>query len=102
MALTSTDVARLADLARIDLTVKELEQFAGELGVVLDAVAQVSAAARPDIVPTSHALNLTNVFRDDVVRPSMPLADVFAMAPAVEQDGDSTWFRVPRILGEAA
>ena len=47
--------------------------------------------------PPSHALPLTNVFREDVVRPSLPVAEVLAGAPAAEQDR----FRVPRILGEA-
>ncbi|MFZ1411887.1 MAG: Asp-tRNA(Asn)/Glu-tRNA(Gln) amidotransferase subunit GatC, partial [Micropruina sp.] len=51
-----------------------------------------------DIPPTSHALPLTNVFRDDVVRPSLPVADVLAAAPATEMDR----FRVPRILEDNA
>lgn len=96
MALTETDVARLAELARIDLTPEELRVFAPQLDVILDAVASVSQVATDDIEPTSHALGLTNVFRDDVVRPSLPRERALAMAPVAEDDR----FRVPRILDE--
>ena len=98
MALSPSDVARLADLARIELTDDELARLAPQLDVILDAVADVSKVAGPDVVPMSHAVPLTNVFRPDVVKPSLPLADVLAAAPASE-DGR---FRVPRIMDEEA
>jgi len=96
--LTPDDVAGLARLARIELTPEELERLAPQLDVILESVAHVADVAAEDIPPTSHALPITNVFREDVVRPSLPLADVLAGAPAYEQDR----FRVPRILGEEA
>ncbi|HKH56197.1 MAG TPA: Asp-tRNA(Asn)/Glu-tRNA(Gln) amidotransferase subunit GatC [Propionibacteriaceae bacterium] len=98
MALTPSDVADLARLARIELTADELEHLAPQLEVILDSVARVSEVAAEDIEPTSHALPLTNVFRDDVLRPSLPREEVLAGAPASELDR----FRVPRILGEEA
>ena len=91
-------MADLARLARIELTPDELEMLAPQLDVILESVAHVADVAADDIPPTSHALPLTNVFRKDVVVPSLPLADVLAGAPAAEQDR----FRVPRILGEDA
>ena len=97
MALSPDDVAALARLARIEMTDDELVHLAPQLDVILESVASVSDVAADDIPPTSHALPLTNVFRADVVRPSLPVADVLAGAPAAEQDR----FRVPRILGEA-
>ncbi|HEY5783201.1 MAG TPA: Asp-tRNA(Asn)/Glu-tRNA(Gln) amidotransferase subunit GatC [Microlunatus sp.] len=97
MALSPDDVAALARLARIEMTDEELAHLAPQLDVILESVASVSGVAADDIPPTSHALPLTNVFRADVVRPSLPVADVLAGAPAAEQDR----FRVPRILGEA-
>ncbi len=97
MALSPDDVAALARLARIEMTDEELVHLAPQLDVILESVASVSDVAAEDIPPTSHALPLTNVFRADVVRPSLPVADVLAGAPAAEQDR----FRVPRILGEA-
>ena len=96
MALSPHDVAGLARLARIELTPAELEHLAPQLDVILQSVAHVSDVAAADIPPTSHALPLTNVFRSDEVRPSLPLEDVLAQAPAAEQDR----FRVPRILGD--
>ena len=98
MALTPDDVADLARLARIRLSEEELTPLAPQLDVILESVAHVADVAAEDIPPTSHALPLTNVFRPDEVRPSLPLADVLAGAPAAEQDR----FRVPRILGEDA
>ena len=98
MALTPTDVAALARLARIELTEAELALLAPQLDVILESVARVSEVAAADIPPTSHALPLTNVFREDVVVPSLPRDQVLAGVPAVEQDR----FRVPRILEEEA
>jgi aspartyl-tRNA(Asn)/glutamyl-tRNA(Gln) amidotransferase subunit C len=96
VALTTTDVARLAALARIALSPDEAAKLAPQLDVILDAVAQVTEVAGDDVPPMSHALPLTNVFRADEVRPSLPVEAVLAAAPAVEDDR----FRVPRILGE--
>lgn len=98
MALTAADVARLGELARIRLTDEELAHLAPQLDVILASVARVTEVAGADVPPTSHALPLTNVFRDDVVIPSLTAEAVLAAAPAVE-DGR---FRVPRILGEEA
>ncbi len=98
MALSPTEVAALARLARIDLTAEELEHLAPQLDVILNAVASVADVATPDVPPTSHALPLTNVFRPDVVAPSLPVEAVLAGAPAAEDHR----FRVPRILDEEA
>ena len=96
MALTAEDVANLARLARIELSEAELEVLAPQLDVILESVARVSDVAAQDIPPTSHALPLTNVFREDELRPSLSREQVLAGAPAAEQ----MRFRVPKILGE--
>lgn len=96
MALTESDVARLADLARIDLNAEELAAFAPQLDVILDAVASVARVSTDDIPPTSHALGLTNVFRSDEVTPGLTPDEALAMAPVSEEGR----FRVPRILDE--
>ena len=98
MALTTDDVARLAALARIELTDQELERMAPELAIILDAVASVSEVADADVPPMSHAMPLTNVFRDDVVRPGLTQEQALAGAPATDEGK----FLVPRILGEEA
>jgi aspartyl-tRNA(Asn)/glutamyl-tRNA(Gln) amidotransferase subunit C len=96
--LSRKDVAHLAHLARLAVSEDELDLFAGQLGAVLDAVAQVGKADVADVPPTTHAVPMTNVLRPDAVRPSLPRDVVLAEAPAAE-DGR---FRVPRILGEEA
>ncbi len=96
--LTRDEVAHLAHLARLAVSDEELDLFAGQLGAVLDAVAQVGKADVADVPPTTHAVPMTNVFREDAVRPSLPRDVVLAGAPAAE-DGR---IRVPRILGEEA
>jgi aspartyl-tRNA(Asn)/glutamyl-tRNA(Gln) amidotransferase subunit C len=97
-SLTRDEVAHLADLARIDLTEAELDHLAPQLSVILESVASISGVADDDIPPTSHALPLTNVFREDVVRPSLTPEQALSGAPAVDQQR----FSVPRILGEEA
>ena len=94
MAITRDEVAHLARLARLAVTDDELDTFARQLDVILGAVARVAEVAADDIVPTTHAVPLTNVLRPDEVRPSLPREKVLAAAPAAE-DGR---FRVPRIL----
>jgi aspartyl-tRNA(Asn)/glutamyl-tRNA(Gln) amidotransferase subunit C len=97
-SISREQVARLAKLARLAVTDDELDVFAGQLGVILGAVARVREVAAADIPPTSHAVAMTNVFRPDEVRPSLRREAILAGAPAVEDDK----FRVPRILSEEA
>jgi aspartyl-tRNA(Asn)/glutamyl-tRNA(Gln) amidotransferase subunit C len=95
--ITTEDVAHVAQLARLRLTGEELEQFTEQLAAVLDHARDVEALDTEGVPPTYHPLPLTNVLRDDVVRPSLDRAEVLAAAPVVEANR----FRVPRILGEA-
>jgi aspartyl-tRNA(Asn)/glutamyl-tRNA(Gln) amidotransferase subunit C len=95
-SITRDEAAHLARLARLALTDDELEHLAGQLDVIINAVARVSEVAVADVPPTSHAVPLTNVFRPDEVRPSLSPDEVLAAAPASEQQR----FRVPRILDE--
>lgn len=96
--ISREEVAHLARLARLAVTEDELDKFAGQLDVILQSVARVGEVAAQDIPPTSHAVPLRNVFREDEIRPGLSQEQVLAAAPAVE-DGR---FRVPRILGEQA
>jgi len=96
--ITRDDVAKLAQLARIALTDAELDHLAPQLAVILESIASISDVAADDVPPTSHALPLTNVFREDVVRPGLTAEQALSGAPAVEEQR----FMVPRILGEEA
>ncbi|RSM40913.1 Asp-tRNA(Asn)/Glu-tRNA(Gln) amidotransferase subunit GatC [Amycolatopsis balhimycina DSM 5908] len=94
--ISRDEVAHLAKLARLAVTDDEIDVFAGQLDQILDSVAKVSEVAADEVPPTSHAVPLTNVFRQDVVVPGLSQRQALAGAPAAE-DGR---FRVPRILGE--
>ena len=95
-SLSHDDVAKLAGLARIEMSDEELVALSNEFTVILDAVARVQEVAGADVPATSHPLPLRNVFRPDVVIPSLSPADALSGAPAQEEQR----FRVPQILGE--
>jgi aspartyl-tRNA(Asn)/glutamyl-tRNA(Gln) amidotransferase subunit C len=97
MSLTRDEVAHLARLARLDLPGDELDRMAAQLDVILGAVARVSEVAADDVPPMSHAVPLTNVLREDEVRPGLSPAEALSGAPAAQEQR----FRVPRILDEA-
>lgn len=94
--ITRDEVAHLADLARIDLSDEELDHLAPQLSVILESVASINEVAAGDIPPTSHALPLTNVFREDVVVPGLTAEQALSGAPEAEEQR----FAVPRILGD--
>ena len=95
-SLSRDDVAKLAGLARIEMSDDELVALSNEFTVILDAVARVQEVAGADVEATSHPLPLRNVFRPDVVIPSLSPTDALSGAPAQEEHR----FRVPQILGE--
>ena len=94
--LTRDDVAKVALLARLELTDAELDLYTEQLGAVLDHADDVAALDLADVAPTAHPLPLVNVLRDDVIGPCADREEVLAQAPSVEDDR----FRVPAILGE--
>ena len=91
MAIARDEVLHVARLARLALTDDEVERLTGELGKILEAVGVVSELDLADVPPTSHPLDLVNVWAEDEPRPSLPLEDALANAPEAE-DG---MFRVP-------
>ena len=94
--ITPDLVRHLASLARILVTDQEVETLAGELSVIVDAVASVNEAVKGDVVATSHPIPMANVFREDVVLPSLTQAEALSGAP----DAFDGRFRVNAILDE--
>jgi len=94
--ISRAEVANLARLARIEMTDIELDHLASELGIILNAVAKVSEVASADLQPTSHPLDIVNVFRKDEIQPSLTVEEALSGAPA--QEGSR--FKVPQILGD--
>ena len=87
-------VEKVAGLARIALTEDEIDRFTAQLSVVLDAVDRLRTVDTSAVAPTASVLPVENVMRDDIVRPSLPLEDVFRNAPSREGDH----FRVQTVL----
>jgi aspartyl-tRNA(Asn)/glutamyl-tRNA(Gln) amidotransferase subunit C len=95
-AISRDEVAHLANLARIEMLPDELDRLAGQLEVILGAVAQVREVAGDDVPTTSHPMPLINVTRPDEPRPCLTAEQALSGAPATEEQR----FRVPRILEE--
>jgi len=94
MGITVQDVEHVANLARLNLSAEEKEQFAGQLDAILKYAEKLNELDTSNIEPTSHVLPLANVMREDEVRPSWPIEQVLANAPD-EEDGH---FKVPAVL----
>ncbi len=94
--LTRDDVAHVARLAHLAPTDDELDRFTEQLAAVLDHAADVEALDVAGVEPTAHPYPLANVWREDVVGPTLDRDEVLAQAP-VAVDGR---FGVPAILGE--
>jgi len=93
--LSRADVEHVAYLARLGLTDEELERLEGQLNHILDQYAILATVPTDHIAPTAQTIELENILRDDVTRPSLPVGAVLANAP--EHDGAS--IIVPAILG---
>ncbi len=97
MAISREELEHVARLARLELTEEEIELFRGQLGAVLERAKRIQNLALDDFPPTAHPIDLTNVFRQDVVVPPLPPDQILENAP--DREGDL--FRVPRILEES-
>jgi aspartyl-tRNA(Asn)/glutamyl-tRNA(Gln) amidotransferase subunit C len=94
--ITPDLVRHLASLSRILVTEDEVEKLAGELGVIVDSVATVNKAVSGDVVPTSHPIPMSNVFREDEVAPSLTQEQALSGAA----DSAEGRFKVAAILDE--
>ena len=89
-------VQHVARLARLELSEAELVRMQAELSNILAYIDTLRSVDTAGVPPTSHAVPLTNVMREDEPRPSLPLGDMLANAP----DAAGDFFRVPRIIEE--
>jgi aspartyl-tRNA(Asn)/glutamyl-tRNA(Gln) amidotransferase subunit C len=92
--LSRKEIEHVALLARLDLTEEEIERFTGQLNSIFEHFNQLNELDTTGIEPTSHAIPLGNVLREDSVKPSLSPEEVLANAP---ETGD-TCFRVPRVV----
>ncbi len=96
MGISKQDVEKVAMLARLSVTEGEKEMFAKQLSQILTHVEQLNRYDTTGVEPTTTVMGQVNVFRDDIVRPSLPVEKALANAPEREVDG----FCVPKILEE--
>lgn len=94
--LTPDLVRHLASLARIQVSDAEVEQLTQQLALIVDSVATINKAVDASIPATSHPIPMANVFREDVVEPSLTQEQALSGAA----DSDQGRFRVAAILDE--
>jgi aspartyl-tRNA(Asn)/glutamyl-tRNA(Gln) amidotransferase subunit C len=93
VAISREDVLHVAKLARLEIPEHEIERVQAELGAILDAVGKVSELDLEGVEPTSHPLDVVNVWGADEPRPSLPRDEALANAP----DPADGAFRVPAV-----
>jgi aspartyl-tRNA(Asn)/glutamyl-tRNA(Gln) amidotransferase subunit C len=94
--ISREEVEHVAWLARLALDAEEIERVGYELNRILEAFGELQQLDTEDVEPTSHAVPMSNVFREDAAGESLPREDVLANAP----DRTDTCFRVPLIIEE--
>lgn len=94
MAITHQDVENIAQLAKLEFSSEEQEAFVGHLAQIVSYVEKINELPLEEVEPTSHVLGLTNVFREDVVEPSLDQAEVLRNAPK-HKNG---YFSVPKVI----
>jgi aspartyl-tRNA(Asn)/glutamyl-tRNA(Gln) amidotransferase subunit C len=91
MPIDRSQLLHVARLARLELHDEELERLGAQLNDILGAVSKVAELDLTDVPPTSHPLDVVNVWAADEPRASLPVEDALANAP--ERDG--AYFKVP-------
>lgn len=92
--LNTADLARVASLARLKLSPEELATVSTQLGRILEYVQVLNELDTENVQPMAHAVEMSNVFRDDVVVEPLPRNDALANAPR----SDGRFFLVPQII----
>ncbi len=94
MALTSQEVDWVAHLARLELSADEKSALTSQLSAILDYINQLQSLDSTGVEPLAHALEIHNIFREDVSQPSLPVDEALTNAP--ERKGD--YYSVPAVF----
>ncbi|MDD5748933.1 MAG: Asp-tRNA(Asn)/Glu-tRNA(Gln) amidotransferase subunit GatC [Actinomycetota bacterium] len=94
MAIEMEDVEHVAKLARLKFTHEEMKKLKRELDAVLEHARVIESIETEGVPPTSHAIPLVNVYREDVCEPSLERDEVIKCAPWAGEQG----FMVPKII----
>jgi aspartyl-tRNA(Asn)/glutamyl-tRNA(Gln) amidotransferase subunit C len=88
------NIDKVAELARLNLKSEEKQKLAQDLGAILEYVKKLDKLDTSKVEPTSHVLNMENVFRADEVKPSNAAEKALEHAP----QADGHFFKVPKIV----
>lgn len=94
MRIEEQQVENVAKLARLAVSQDEVKKFSEQLSGILTYVEKLNTLNTDGVLPTSHLLPLSNVFREDQATPSLPMDAVLANAPEKEEP----FFWVPKII----
>jgi aspartyl-tRNA(Asn)/glutamyl-tRNA(Gln) amidotransferase subunit C len=94
MKITRQQVEHIAHLARLEFGEKEIEAFTQQLDSILTYFDKLKEVDTTSVKPTSHAIMVKNVFREDEVVESILRDSCLKNAPEKEND----FFRVPKII----
>ncbi len=94
MTITEEELKRIAHLARLHLSDEEKTLFRGQLDRILDHFRKLREIPLEDVPPTSHVVDLENVFREDTRENSLGKDSLRKISEHLEEDG----FRVPRVV----
>jgi aspartyl-tRNA(Asn)/glutamyl-tRNA(Gln) amidotransferase subunit C len=94
MGITAEQVHQVARLARLEIDPRAVDQMAAQLATILAYVEKLNEVVTEGVAPTSHALALTNAFREDTVHEHLPREQALHNAPSQEEGS----FVVPKVI----
>lgn len=94
MKITKEEVRHVAELARLDIDEADLDRFARDLGNILEHAEKLGQVDTAGVEPTSHAVEISNAFREDLVGEHLDNEEAVENAPEAEEGS----FVVPRII----
>jgi aspartyl-tRNA(Asn)/glutamyl-tRNA(Gln) amidotransferase subunit C len=95
MKVTIADVEYIAQLARLTYSDEEKQKLTEQFNTILEYIETLNELNTDNVEPLSHVIELSNVIREDEVKPSLPVEEVLKNAPAKSED----FFKVPKVLG---
>ena len=96
MSVSKTEVEKIADLARLHISENDKEKYTVQLNMILEYMDQLNKVDTSDVEPLSHPFELTNIFREDEVQPSLPVEEALKNAP----DKSGNYFKVPKVINK--
>jgi aspartyl-tRNA(Asn)/glutamyl-tRNA(Gln) amidotransferase subunit C len=94
MAVTLEDVEHVANLARLEFSDEEKKTLMNQLNKILEYMEKLNELDTSNVEPLAQVIPLSNIFREDAVKPSSPVGEVLKNAPAKSDK----FFKVPKVI----